>query len=165
MHIDEIRKGFRGFRKDDVFEYIAGIEKEYSRQVAKKEAGFERNLKKYEKRIAELTEKLKEAESLLQDQEEKLEEYSKREERLTKQLASGMVFSKSPVDEEEKDFSENEQRPESEERKEFREDLPEEGPEEEWEQWLDRKIQENTEKAVDPKHHNMKLFKRRQKNR
>lgn len=54
MRIDELKRGFWGYKKDSVYQYIVSLEETASKHAAEKEAKLEKQAAEHEKRVAEL---------------------------------------------------------------------------------------------------------------
>ena len=59
MRIDEMKKGFWGYKKESVFQYIAEQEETYSHRLQEQTASAEQQLQQYRKRVDELEEELR----------------------------------------------------------------------------------------------------------
>ena len=54
MRIYEMKKGFWGYKKESVFQYIAEQEETYSHRLQEQTASAEQQLQQYRKRVDEL---------------------------------------------------------------------------------------------------------------
>ncbi len=54
MRMDELKRGFWGYKKDSVYNYIVTLEEEASRRVAEKDARIDRQEAEFRRQIAEL---------------------------------------------------------------------------------------------------------------
>ena len=72
MRLDELKKGFWGYKKESVYQYIAAMEDKAARKLAQQQEQAEKEADKAQKRICELEEALKilreENKALYQDQ-------------------------------------------------------------------------------------------------
>ncbi len=72
MRLDELKKGFWGYKKESVYQYIAAMEDEAARKLVQQQEQAEKEADKAQKRICELEEALKifreENKALYQDQ-------------------------------------------------------------------------------------------------
>ena len=73
MKFDQMKKGFFGYQKASVYEYIAMVEEEFSSKLMEKEEQYQQNEEQYQKKIARLEEELREMrEQLEQKREEQM---------------------------------------------------------------------------------------------
>ena len=73
MKFDQMKKGFFGYQKASVYEYITKIEEEFSSKFMEKEEQYQQNEEQYRNRIAKLEEELREVrEQLEQKREEQM---------------------------------------------------------------------------------------------
>ena len=56
MHLDQLKKGLWGYRKDSVFQYIASQEEVFSQKLLEKDAQAEGAARQYQERIQALEE-------------------------------------------------------------------------------------------------------------
>ena len=58
MTLEEMRKGFFGYQKADVYQYIAGIEQSFSEKLMQKDAQLEKIESQYQEKIRQLEEEV-----------------------------------------------------------------------------------------------------------
>lgn len=68
MNLDQLKKGFFGYKKSGVYEYISEIEKDYSEKLTEKDQQQKKDAELYRARISELEEQLKDLTQKLEDQ-------------------------------------------------------------------------------------------------
>ena len=67
MKLDQLKKGFFGYKKASVYEYIAMMEEEFSAKLSAKESEYKENEEKYSERIKLLEEELKNTKEELEE--------------------------------------------------------------------------------------------------
>ena len=68
MKLDQLKKGFWGYKKASVYEYIALMEEEFSTKLLKKDEEYKENEEKYIERIRLLEDELKKVNQELENQ-------------------------------------------------------------------------------------------------
>ena len=59
MQIKELKTGFRGYRKESVYRYIASLEEDFSRKLLEKDSQSAKTIAQFEQRIEELETELR----------------------------------------------------------------------------------------------------------
>ncbi|MGI5959147.1 MAG: hypothetical protein ACOX60_07020 [Massiliimalia sp.] len=70
MKLDDLKKGFWGYQKSSVYQYIAFVEEEFSMKLMEKDAQLRTNEEQYCKRIRQLEEELQEIRQKYESQKE-----------------------------------------------------------------------------------------------
>ena len=72
MQLDELKKGFWGYQKEGVFQYITAREEEFSRRLLEKEAQADQALQRAQTRVQELEQEAVDAWSRVRALEQEL---------------------------------------------------------------------------------------------
>ena len=87
MQLDELKKGFWGYQKEGVFQYITAREEEFSRRLLEKEAQADQALQRAQTRVQELEQEAVDAWSRVRALEQELQSLREERDALRKQQA------------------------------------------------------------------------------
>ena len=87
MQLDELKKGFWGYQKEGVFQYITAREEEFSRRLREKEAQADQALQRAQTRVQELEQEAVDAWSRVRALEQELQSLREERDALRKQQA------------------------------------------------------------------------------